>query len=580
VTNDTVVVHGNMGGLAIETVGYHAGSRTVTLGPARAFHAGEVLRVSATSGISSTGGAGLTPYGWQFTAGPVRDRRFTGFTDIGASLAGVEGSSVAWGDYDNDGDLDILLAGEAFGAIHVSKVYRNDGGAFTDVAAGLLGVDDGSAAWGDYDNDGDLDILITGEGNVSQVSEVYRNDGTSGFAAISAGLEPVEFSSAVWGDVDNDGDLDILLAGAAGGTMVSKVYRNDGAGVFTHIGASLTGVIHCAVAWGDVDNDGDLDILLSGTDGSNPLAQVYRNDGAGTFSDIGAGLTGVALSAVAWGDYDNDGDLDILLTGATGTTYVSEVWRNDAGAFTDIGAGLIGVAGGSVAWGDYDNDGDLDILLVGTGYPATPASIVYRNDGAGAFTDINAGLTSVVNGSAAWGDAEGDGDLDILLTGDSLSTRIAEVYRNGSRPELGTVAPASGSGPVGVTTYFTTTWSDPDGWQDLKQCYFHIGDSPTLAGNVTLLYNAVKNKLWLLDDSGTTWLGGFAPGDVVYFFNSQAGLDYMNTTVQHSGETLSVTWAIDFKSGFEGAKKLGLKCKDRDKAKAKGRWKGTWTITE
>ena len=85
-----------------------------------------------------------------------------------------------------------------------------------------------------------------------------------------------------------------------------------------------------------------------------------------TFTDIGAGLTGVGGSAAAWGDYDNDGDLDVLIMGSTGLDEgTSRVYENDAGSFVDIGAGLTEVYGGTAAWGDYDNDGDLDILMTG-----------------------------------------------------------------------------------------------------------------------------------------------------------------------------------------------------------------------
>jgi uncharacterized repeat protein (TIGR01451 family) len=147
-----------------------------------------------------------------------------------------------------------------------------------------------------------------------------------------------------------------------------------------------------------------------------------------------------------------------------------------------------------------------------------------------------------------------------------------------ARPMLGTVDPSSGSGPSGVMTTFTTTWKDSNCWQDLKHCYFHIGASPSIVGNVTLLYNAAKNKLWLRSNDGTYWLGGLAPGSGSVLENGQAKVYCALTTVQGSGDTLSVTWAIEFKAGFEGTKKLGLKCKDRSKAKAKGKWKGTWTI--
>jgi len=122
---------------------------------------------------------------------------------------------------------------------------------------------------------------------------------------------------------------------------------------------------------------------------SSPLSRIYHNNGNGTFTDIGAGLTPVTWGSVAWGDYENDGDLDLLLTGygdIPGTTQVSKVYRNDGGVFTDISAGLIGVGNySSGVWGDYDNDGRLDILLIGdnsSGY----VTRIYRNTTATANT--------------------------------------------------------------------------------------------------------------------------------------------------------------------------------------------------
>ena len=314
------------------------------------------------------------------------------FTDIMAGLEGAAISSVAWGDYDNDGDLDVLLSGldRVYGGptpyyTRISRIYRNDAGLFTDIRAGLEGVSVSSVAWGDYDNDGDLDILLTGQiSNTAGISRIYRND-VGAFTDIGAGLQEVLHSSVAWGDYDNDGDLDVLLTGYDAPPLVeisriSRIYRND-VGAFTDIGAGLQGVSSSSVAWGDYDNDGDLDILLTGNGASNTgISRIYRND-AGMFTDIGAGLEGVYSSSVAWGDYDNDGDLDILLTGyGASYTGISRIYRNDAGVFTDIGAGLEGVYSSSVAWGDYDNDGDLDILLTGDGASSTGISRIYRND--------------------------------------------------------------------------------------------------------------------------------------------------------------------------------------------------------
>ena len=253
---------------------------------------------------------------------------------------------------------------------------------FTDIGAGLPGGAGGSAAWGDYDNDGDLDILLAGFTGSGYISRVYRNDGADTFTDIGAGLSGVAYSSAAWGDYDNDGDLDILLTGDTGSGRISRVYRNDGEDTFTDIGAGLPGVYYSSVAWGDYDNDGDLDILLTGDTGSGYISRVYRNDGADTFTDIVAGLPGVARSSVAWGDYDNDGDLDILLTGFTGSgSRISRVYENDSGAFTDSSAGLPGVWLSSVAWGDYDND-------AGRGSDVQPVDGYLRGGGGRLLSDV------------------------------------------------------------------------------------------------------------------------------------------------------------------------------------------------
>ncbi|HSH05818.1 MAG TPA: tandem-95 repeat protein [Anaerolineae bacterium] len=421
VSTETIGLHGSMGGYSWN---YGLSGNTLLITPTTSFYPGEVMRVSMSDGMEDLGGVTAVPEQKQiqFTAATTAPEACTPqFTNIGAGLTGVSSGDIAWGDYDNDGDLDILLTGVA--SNRISRIYRNDNGNFSDIGAGLIGVNAGNVAWGDYDNDGDLDILLTGYNISNQVSKVYRNDDGS-FIDIGAGLTAVYFGAAVWGDYDNDGDLDILLTGVATSGWVSHIYRNDG-GSFINIGAGLTAV-DGAADWGDYDNDGDLDILLTGSDGSNQISRLYRNDG-GSFTDIGAGLTGVASSAVVWGDYDNDGDLDILLTGNDGSNRVSQIYRNDDGAFIDIAAGLVGVSNGAANWGDYDNDGDLDILLVGYD-GSNHISYIYRND-EGAFTNMGVGLPAVENGNVAWGDYDNDGDLDILLTG-YASTRISHIYRN------------------------------------------------------------------------------------------------------------------------------------------------------
>jgi hypothetical protein len=357
------------------------------------------------------------------------------FIDIDVSLTGVAASSVDWGDYDNDDDLDLLLTGLRSGSYY-SKIYRNDGSdTFTNINASLTGVSRSSSSWGDYDNDGDLDILLTGaiDNSDTKVSKIYRNDGNDTFTELTnVSLTGIWYGSSAWGDYDNDDDLDIILTGRSDGGSFTLIYRNNGSDSFTAMyGIELTQLQDGSVAWGDYDNDGDLDLIITGWEGSSRRCKIYRNDGNDTFN-VAALLTGAVSygNSVAWGDYDGDNDLDILLAG---NSYTSKVYRNDGNdSFVDIEASLTGVNNSSVGWGDHDNDGDLDILLTGgTSGSCAYISKIYQNDGSDTFTDSGISLTGLDDGSAAWGDYDSDGDLDFIMTGYYCNNNyISKIYRN------------------------------------------------------------------------------------------------------------------------------------------------------
>jgi len=179
-----------------------------------------------------------------------------------------------------------------------------------------------------------------------------------------AGLIGTSFGSAAWGDFDNDGLPDFLIAGNVAG---SQLWRNTGNGFINVPVPGLGGVFVNSVAWGDYDNDGLLDFLLEGTSTNGLISQLWRNLG-NSFTNVPVpGLPGVSDGSLAWGDYDNDGRLDFLITGLTnGAMRISQVWRNTGSGFTNVTIpGLPGSFDSSVAWGDYDNDGRLDFLFAG-----------------------------------------------------------------------------------------------------------------------------------------------------------------------------------------------------------------------
>ncbi len=366
------------------------------------------------------------------------------FTDVAPS-AGVAsenpGCGVAFGDYDNDGDQDIYVASGQRHAPQANILYRNNGdGTFTDVTA-IAGVDDSSygagIAFGDYDNDGDLDIYLS---NYEDTNVLYRNNGDGTFTDVTsgAGVGGGDAGEGVaWVDYDNDGDLDLYVMTRYDGGVL---YRNNGNGTFTdvtqEVGISNPGGQGWGVAWADYDNDGDLDLYVvrKAYYGENSCNLLYRNNGDGTFTDVtaqaGVGDSEEGLSC-AFGDYDNDGDLDLYVTNQYKGSQADILYRNNGdGTFTDVTqeAGVVNTGDGrEVAFGDFDNDGYLDIYVANT----YQANILFHNNGNGTFTDIAhfAGIDCDKPGGAiTLCDYDNDGDLDIYLAVGNGETNV--LYQN------------------------------------------------------------------------------------------------------------------------------------------------------
>ncbi|MHC1704744.1 MAG: FG-GAP-like repeat-containing protein [Tenuifilaceae bacterium] len=307
-----------------------------------------------------------------------------------------DGATINTVDYDNDSYLDFSLTADFFGT-KTSKIYRNNGdNTFTDQSGiALIGGSENAAAWGDYDNDGDQDLVVSawtgGYSNVDPLTKLYRNNGNNSFTEVTnVKLRNVWDGSFAWADFDNDGDLDLLLTGNPSDYNYStsdytRIYRNDGNEVFTELKSTgLDNIRNNSVDIGDYDNDGDLDIILSGSVGySGTLTKVYRNNGNNSFTgqtDIvfADGVGGTAM----WADIDNDEFIDIVLAG--------NIYRNNGNnTFTELAEKV-----GNGSFGDFNNDGKLDII-------ASNAKIfVNSNINVSNKPNIPDGLTAVVTDTA------------------------------------------------------------------------------------------------------------------------------------------------------------------------------------
>ena len=361
---------------------------------------------------------------------------FDQFIEIPSTLPSIAGSAVKWGDIDNDGDLDVVMVGVSEDSTPISRIYTNDGNFTFSLKQNLLGVASGDVAFGDIDNDGDLDILLSGSpSGVTRTSKTYINDGDGNYTEKSNPLQGVYSCAVAFGDIDNDGDLDILLSGSEGGIPRAKTYINDGNGNYTEKSNSIIAVIDTSVAFGDIDNDNDLDILITGRDaGHTIITKTYINDGNGNYTEKTNPLQGVFGGNGKFGDIDNDGDLDIMVTGyyQFGNLKFTQTYTNDGhGNYTELTNPFTRASRSHVALGDINNSGSLDAIYIGDDTNNNYIAKNYINDGHGVYTEQVNFFTEVINGSVSMVDIDSNGTLDVFITGEMTNgTKTSKIYKN------------------------------------------------------------------------------------------------------------------------------------------------------
>jgi uncharacterized repeat protein (TIGR01451 family) len=474
--------------------------------------------------------------------------------------------SVAWGDYDGDGDLDLAV-GNGYLAGAPNRIYRNEGGTLALAWVSVEKDNTASVAWGDWDNDGDLDLAV---GNLGEPNRVYENDGGYMNLAWSSGQNESTHSLA-WGDYDDDGDLDLAL-GNSGFAMSNQVYENQG-GVLVLNWSSVEEEDTNSVAWGDYDNDGDLDLAVGNNSAPN---QVYENEGgslslAWTSSDSlntqdvawgdyngdgyldlaavnwsggsriygspgGSGSSSANLpddgfaTSVAWGDYDNDGDLD-LAVGHAGAPI--QVWSYDWVFFVRAWSSGEEDDIGSLAWGDWDGDGDLDLAAGNVGdFSDSAANRVYENLGLPMYTKANwSSDEDESTASAAWGDFDGDGDLDLAVGNDGAPV---QVYENRDLHLVWYWASAE------ICETKSVAWGDYDGDGDLDLAVGNYEQADQLyrnqGGSLTLAWTSAE----ISPTYSLAWgdVDGDGDLDLAVGNENQSNLLYRNT-----GGSLTLQWS-------------------------------------
>jgi hypothetical protein len=399
------------------------------------------------------------------------DQAFPRFANIAPGLGlnsfSLSGGAVA-DDFDSDGDLDLLVStSDVAGQIRLFT--NNQDGSFSDrtQAAGLTGITGGlNMVQADYDNDGSVDVLVLRgawfEDAGQHPNSLLRNNGTGGFTDVTfaAGLGDVHYptQTAAWADYDNDGDVDLYIGNESTFAQISpcQLFRNNGNGTFTDVadGAGVIDDLYVkGVFWGDYDADHFPDLYVSNLDGPNRL---YHNNGDGTFTDVAPqlGVTSPKQSFPGWfWDFDNDGHLDLMVWSYAATiadvaaSYLgnhfqaerARLYRGDGhGGFTDVAAerNLVRPTKPMGAnFGDLDNDGYLDVYL-GTGdtdYTELMPNLMFVNKAGERFADVTTagGFGNLQKGhGVVFADFDNDGDQDLFeqMGGAYLGDRFGDSF--------------------------------------------------------------------------------------------------------------------------------------------------------
>ena len=457
-----------------QQTGYRAGtasaaSNQLTFTPTAAFKPGETVQVTVPTDVQSVAGVSVGPQVYQFTTGVGLFGGGT-FAPPAANAEPGVGSgpqNLVLGDLDNDGDLDLVTMGMGSSGTYMVSVRLNDGlnsGNFLPPATNAtlpMGTGGTRAlALGDLDNDGDLDLVACE--TLSSVG-IRRNDGgtfvrPTNFNVPVAGV-PLDLAL---GDVDADGDLDLVTANIGNGLSVRL---NDGNGSFAAPAVNpnpASGPGALRVLLGDVDSDGDLDAVVFGGN----YVQLCLNTGLNSGNFVmpatgGRTLIDSSTRALAMGDVNGDGSLDLVLSrwqGQAGMGMVDVLLNDGTGAYVPWSSVAVTDKPQGLALGDVDGDGDLDLVVGNDNYNAQAVS-VRLNGGvnSGTFFEPTSGAEAAIGARFPWavalGDVNGDGQLDLLTANNNnsgsgtgggvgtVSVRLNQVsaLRAGLAPTVGNV---------------------------------------------------------------------------------------------------------------------------------------------
>jgi len=393
---------------------------------------------------------------------------------IDNAIPGMYNAKFSWGDYNNDGLMDLAVIGQNDDFGNITKIYQNKNGSFQDLNLANRSFRYGDVKWVDLNNDGWLDLSIIGQsGSAVVYQQLINNKGVFEISTPTS-VAGLKFSNMTFGDYNNNGTLDMFTTGQdVNGNPKSFLYQNDGKGNFKvdpefNAYGAVPDMYNADARFLDYDLDGDLDLIYSGTgNGKVPLGGIRVNtllDPKITTNNYGQtsnnGYTyymnlQMQDSKLDIADMDGDGDTDIVAMGTarkyTGNTFIDYpqllLLRNQTAESKDAKFGsffsynniynatsiiLDSVEKGDVKLVDFNNDGLVDITLAGRDVKANPVTKFYLNEGGfGNFTlSKNESIPQYTEAAISWGDANGDGSMDMVISGNKLVGSSTSIFIN------------------------------------------------------------------------------------------------------------------------------------------------------
>jgi len=347
-------------------------------------------------------------------------------------------SKIAVADFDDDLDLDVFISGTDLGGFIQSGLYYNNGSfTFLDAGISIPKLINGDISIADFDKDNAIDIVISGDNaNGKTRTYLYRNNKNGTFSPVVTPFVQLSNSSSVWLDIENDGDMDFIISGKDSNSLLKmELYINNlTLGFSTITSTGITAFYSGSLAVGDFNRDGYPDLIVSGINASSRFSDVYIGDGKGKFLPQNYNLPKVAFSKISVVDFDSDGYQDFSIQGANQTNIQeTKIYRNNQGlAFVPLTTPITPTDVGTFSCADVNNDGSPDIFSTGRTNGNDKMTELFTFSGANSFAISSSNIVATSFSDAQWADFDNDLDVDLIVSGFSSGGPITYIYENNS----------------------------------------------------------------------------------------------------------------------------------------------------